>query len=173
MTVSGKTGSGWSVNVNPVGLVLGMLFLAGWFGVGGWSTARDWNIVFHGIHATGTVEHAGFCGGDNDTGALIQYTDRDGHPHQVLSQTCLDGAQPGDRVSFHYAPADPNRIIADGDVGQLRSWTITFVAVSVAALVGLGLLVFFLLRTAVRHRRRAENQYLDTIRSAQDSGLWT
>lgn len=36
-----------------------------------------------------------------------------------------------------------------------------------------GLLVFFLLRTAVRHRRRAQNQYLDTIRSAQGSGLGT
>jgi hypothetical protein len=128
-----------------LGSVAVVLFMVVWFTVGTWSTLSDWNIVMHGIHTTGTVLRAGFCGGDGGMGAYILYMDRAGREHRVLSQSCNAGYHEGDAIALLYLPDDPDRIITTADIGDLRTWTIALVASYVVALLVVVLVVWWLL----------------------------
>jgi hypothetical protein len=137
------------------GIVVAVLFLAGWFAVAIWRTTADWNIVAHGILTTGTVTTAGFCGGgDSEIGAVVEYTDRAGMARRGFAQTCNGEYPKGSVIAFRYLPSEPSRILTDDDVSHLREWTIALIAMPVT-IVAFAMLFIWLWR---RSRRVAHDQ---------------
>jgi hypothetical protein len=109
--------------------------------------------VANGLHATGTVTTAGYCGGgDSEIGAVVNYVDRAGTARHGYTQTC-NGAYPkGSVIAFRYLPSEPSRLLTDEDVGHLRDWTISLIAMPVT-LVVFALLFVWLWRRARRGSR--------------------
>jgi hypothetical protein len=144
-----RTSGGW------FGIVIAVLFLAGWCAVAVWRTAADWNIVTHGIVTTGTVTTAGYCGGgDSEIGAVVEYTDRAGVVRRGFAQTC-NAEYPKDSViAFRYLPGEPSRILTADDVSHLREWTIGLIATPVTIIV-LAVLFVWLWRRS-RHAARSQ-----------------
>jgi hypothetical protein len=121
-----RTSGGW------FGILIAVLFLAGWFTVAIWRTAADWNIATHGIVTTGTVTTAGFCGGgDSEIGAVVEYTDRAGVVRRGFAQTCNGEYPKGSLIAFRYLPGEPSRVLTDDDVSHLREWTTALIAMPV------------------------------------------
>jgi hypothetical protein len=135
---------------NWFGIAIAVLFLVGWYWVAISRTAADWNIVAHGIRATGTVTTAGYCGGgDSEIGALVDYTDHSGVAREAYTQTC-NGAYPrGSTIAFRYSPSEPTRLLTDDDVIHLREWTVGLFTFPLA-MVGVGALFFWFIRRARR-----------------------
>jgi hypothetical protein len=125
-----------------LGAIAAVLCLGVWFGLGTWSTLRDWDVAIHGSAATGTVLREGSCGGDEATGAYVLYRERAGREHRAFSRSCDAGYRVGDAIVVLYRPEDPDHIVTAADIGDLRGWTLAYAVALAAVLVVIWLLLW-------------------------------